>query len=361
MIQALPQSLYNMEVTDSSAHLIHNVSHYVLKKLLELSLVVPSVPNLHEEVQNLSYSTKDLVADCTHYVQKKLRNLPLAEQVESTSLELDAQDLSHSLGSNDLTHYVQEKLQDLPLAIFITKLLTRTDQLSLYGTKLKIETIDQESTILRKNRLQCIQTANNKEKACKRWSVMAKVFSWLGTVTTIVCGIALIASGAGIAAGAPLLLGGFLSITNHLLEITGGWNHIAMKLGAESEKTRSIIMWIQISITSMSLVLAGVGAIFGGMAAIKEAVNTAGVLFGGVANAGVGTLMISIAILNRDFYLQQSKIKRYEMQLEEYRQERNDLVDTIEEHAKKYEDSLLFLMRIMKMSHRIAKTSLSLR
>lgn len=271
-----------------------------------------------------------------------------------SSTELDAQETTeHS--ANTIVNAENEDLEGLALAMSMTKVILRTEQLSLSGTKYEIEAIDQRTAEIRQSRLETHRQAAAKEKACKRWSIMTKVFSWLTTTTIIVSGIALIATGAGVAAGTMLLVSGLLSLTNHLLEMTGTWNKIAMKLGEDSVKTRSIIMWIQVTITAVSLVLAGAGAIFGGFAAIQDAMSTAGTFFSGVANAGVGTLMISIAILNRDFYRKQAIIKKYEMELEELKHHRKDLLEQIEGHGQNREETLSYLTRVLKMHDQVTR------
>lgn len=247
--------------------------------------------------------------------------------------------------------FVTGVIEGIALSLCITKLSLRSEQLSIAGTKEKIEAIDGESSDIRKARLKTLAEANKKEKACKKWSIMTKVMSWLISATTLVAGLALMATGAGVGAGALLFFGGFLSITNQLLEITGGWNYFASKLDTESAKSRSIIMWIQVTITSLSIVLAGAGAIFGGISAMKEAFTTAQMLFAGIANAGVGTLMISIAIINKDFYQKQAKIKSYEKDQELLKHERSDLFEIFEKHAEETEDIYSSYIRMMKMHH----------
>jgi hypothetical protein len=216
--------------------------------------------------------------------------------------------------------------------VVLTKLGVISENYSQHGLQQQIRELDREISKTHQEIIENMRKVALAKKSSERWGIATKVASWIVSFLTIATGVTLIATGAGAAAGGLLIAGGVLSLTNHLLEITGGWNKLATTLGGDdSTKTRSMIMWMQLGVAIISMILAGAGVVFGGMNAIKEAMGTAGMLSSAGANASIGLLLIGQAIVNKEYYRHMAQQKEKEKHLLILKQQKEDLIAIAEE------------------------------
>lgn len=217
------------------------------------------------------------------------------------------------------------------LYYILTKIGILSDGTSNYSYKREIETIDSETTKAHKNRLDELKTAIEKEQAAQKWGLATKVFSWIGSLISIIAGAALIATGVGAIAGAMMIAGGLIQITNQILEISGGWKKIAELLpGDDPDKKRAVMNWMQIGIGVLCLILSGVGIIWGGYSNFGEATQTAMAVFGGIAAMGHGATTIGEGITVFMFKDKMGEVKRFDKILAELKHKRRDLMERVE-------------------------------
>ena len=227
---------------------------------------------------------------------------------------------------------VETVIECCSLAWMATKLAVEAANRSLYCLKTEMETLNSDISKAQSGRMQTLSKDATLRKATRPWSIMTKIMSWIGSCMTFIAGVVLIATGSGVAAGTLLVASGVLSLTNHLLEATGGWNKIAEKFGGGNPtKTKAIIMWMQIAIAIISLILAGAAVVFGGFSTVKEVLGHAGMLSGAVISAGIGIMLIGKSTLDKKTHDNQAKMKYFDTQLMQFGHERDNNLETTEE------------------------------
>ncbi len=194
-----------------------------------------------------------------------------------------------------------------------------------------------------------LKKALKEAKTNKRWSVATQVMSWFMTFTGIFTGIALIMTGVGAVAGALLVAGGLISLTNQIMQLTGAWRKIAEALpGDDHEKKAATIMWMQIGITVLAFLLSGAGVVFGGgPSAVKGAMALSQMATGGVMLMGVGTTQIGEGITS---YLHKSRlaeIRKHMRKLAILKHQREDLQHKVEESVSRIEQLFQDLARTL--------------
>ncbi len=251
--------------------------------------------------------------------------------------------------------FKQRKLPLPPPGTDSFSLMFELEKLELLGesrsfaeSKEEIEALNIETTALHKKMMKEMEEAIKSQKKSNTWSVIASVFSWLGSITSLITGIALIATGVGVIAGSLLIAGSVITISNQIMHLTKGWEKVTKLLpGDNNEEKQAVIMWIQIAITVLCLILAGVGIVLGGFSQFGEAISSAMQLIGGAAAAGGGVTSIGIGIydfLHRD-HLGESKI--YEARLASLKHRREDLMEVVDDAPERLEDIFDFLARIL--------------
>lgn len=217
------------------------------------------------------------------------------------------------------------------LYYILTKMGIYSDGTSNFSYKKEIEMVNEETTTAHKLRLDGLKLAIEQEQSAAQWGIASKVFSWIGSMVGIIAGIALIETGVGAVAGAMLVAGGLIQITNQILELTGGWKKIAELLpGDDPDKKRAVISWMQIGIAVLCLILSAAGVIWGGYSNLSEAMQTAMAVFGGIAAMGHGVTTIGEGISGFMYKDKMSDVKRYERVLAELKHKRRDLMERVE-------------------------------
>jgi hypothetical protein len=236
------------------------------------------------------------------------------------------------------------------LCWIISKLGITTSNRSQYYLQQEIRELDKDINISQSERIKKMTRDASLKKSTTPWSIMTKVMSWIGSFMAIITGIALIATGAGVVAGAMLITSGALSMTNHLLEATGGWTKIAQKLGKENPtKTRSMIMWMQLSIAIVSFILGGAAVVVGGFNTVKEVLGQAGTLFVAVASTGIGVLLIAKGIMDKKMHDNQSTMKSIDRTLAQYENDRENNLENSQDilfAIERFYEQLLEILRL---------------
>ncbi|NGX61240.1 MAG: hypothetical protein K940chlam9_00723 [Chlamydiae bacterium] len=240
------------------------------------------------------------------------------------------------------------KIGVFALYYILTKMGIHSDGTASFSHKKEIEHLDEEMSTAHKERLQEMKKAIDKEASSKRWGVMAKFFSWVGSLVGIIAGAALIATGVGAVAGAMLITAGVIQITNQLLEITGGWNKIAELLpGDDPMKKQAVIAWMQMGISILCIVLSGVGMVWGGFGQIGEATQTAMALIGGFGAMAHGAATIGEGVTNFLFNDKMAQVKQYELRLAQLKHARRDLMEMVEQGTDRLEQLFEDLSRAL--------------
>lgn len=223
------------------------------------------------------------------------------------------------------------KLGVFALYYILTKLGIASDATSNFACKNEIERVDLETTEAHKKRLDEMREAIKQEDQSARWSVAVKVFSWIGSLLAIISGIALIATGVGAVAGAMILAGGLIQITNQILELSGGWKKIADSLpGDDPEKKKAVVCWMQIGVAVLCLILSGAGVVWGGFSNFGAALQTAQNMMSGIAIMGGGVTTIGEGVSTSKYKDKMGEVKRYETILAGLKHKRRDLMETVE-------------------------------
>jgi hypothetical protein len=217
------------------------------------------------------------------------------------------------------------------------RLATRLDVLNgLFAQNDKMDMEDTQSAIDReKKKLSEEKEAERKsEYETGKWGVALLTFSCIGSVVSIITGIALIATGVGVVAGCLILAGGLIQIGSQIMELTGGWAKIKTLLpGEDEDKKGAIISWIQIGITIFCLILAGAGAVTGGFSMVGENMSKGSALMGAIAMIGKGTSEIGQGITKRDLYNHKGAQKRQEAEIAKLNYHWKDLMENQEERV----------------------------
>jgi len=217
------------------------------------------------------------------------------------------------------------------LYYILTKIGMLSDGASNFTYKNEIAEIDKEMTETHQKRLEAMREAVKNEDSARRWGISQQVFTWMGSLLGVITGAVLIATCAGAVAGAMLIAGGVISVTNQLLEVTGGWHKIANMLPDDDpEKKRAVISWMQIGISILCIVLGGVGAVWGGLANVGGALGKAQAFFTSIISFGFGITAIGEGLTLSVFYNKQSESKQYDLQLSTLKHLREDLMEKIE-------------------------------
>ncbi len=226
---------------------------------------------------------------------------------------------------------IPPKMGVFALYYVLTKMGIQSDGASNFSYKKEIEQVDGQVTETHKKRLAELKEAINKESESTRWGVASKIFSWMASFIGMISGAVLIATGVGVVAGSMMIIGGMIQITNQILEMSGGWQKIAELLpGEDTEKKGAVVAWMQIGVAVLSLILAGVGAIWGGYANFGEAASTATALMSSIATMGHGITTIGQGINVFMFKDKLGDIKQFELRLAQLKHMRQDLMEKVE-------------------------------
>lgn len=236
-------------------------------------------------------------------------------------------------------HLPPPKLGVFALYYILTKMGIFSDGVSNFANKKEIEVIDFETTETHQKRLKEMKEAIDKERSSTRWSITLKAFSWIGSLFSIISGIMMVVTGVGVIAGAMLIVGGVIQVTNQILEVSGGWHKIAELLpgDASPEKKRSIIAWMQIGITVLSLVLSAVGVIWGGFKNFGEGMQIAANMISGIAAGAHGVATIGEGVSAFMYRNKLSEVRRYDMLLAGLKHRRHDLMEKMEWRVERLE------------------------
>ncbi|NGX54794.1 MAG: hypothetical protein KR126chlam2_00413 [Chlamydiae bacterium] len=269
---------------------------------------------------------------------------------------IDKIQASCAVGAEESDSSFKQKKLTLPppgadsfsLMFELEKLELLGESLSFAESKGEIEALDIETTAAHKQMMKEMEEAIKNQKSTKTWGVMASVFSWLGSIATLITGIALIATGVGVIAGSLLIAGSVITISNQIMQMTGGWEKVKKLLpGNNEEEKQAVITWIQIAITILCLILAGAGIVFGGFSQFGEAISSAMQLIGGGAAAAGGITALGMGIhdfLHRD-HLGEAKI--HESRLASLKHRREDLMETVDDAPERLEHIFDFLARVL--------------
>lgn len=242
-------------------------------------LVPPKLSTTHFRIPAQERATKNLT--------------PSSAQEKPYASKLSAAQLLFYVTENDIED--QARASEMALADW------RSDQ--------------QEMEKLSKERIEKIKAMRQSEEQVKNWSLANQVFSFMTSFTAILGGIALIATGAGAVAGALMIIGGVLQITNQVMNMTGAWKKIADKLLPENgtiEQKRAVINWIQLSIAFFSIVVAGAGGILAGWSAASQAMGAGNTYLGSVITCAFGVTSIGLGIKDEAFKRWMASVKERE-------------------------------------------------
>lgn len=223
------------------------------------------------------------------------------------------------------------KLGVFALYFILDKLGIRGECLSYAYSKQEMEVNQQESEKTRQAYLVEMKKAIEEKEETERWGIAVQVFSWIGSLVSIITGAVLIATGVGAIGGSLLIAGGVLTLVNQLMETFGAWKKIVKLLpGDDPEAKRAVVTWMQIGITVLTVLLAGSGIVFGGFASIGESMGTAMNMMGATAAIGSGVGTIGVGV--HDFLLRRSlaESERRKADLAKYRYRREDLTERAE-------------------------------
>lgn len=215
----------------------------------------------------------------------------------------------------------------LNLFFSIMKVLYIQNCLSLAGNKQKVETLDQENTLLNEKRHIEEIKVGEKEKTSSAWSTAFAVFSWMTSFTQCLAGAFLIASG-NVISGALLIAGGVIQLTSQVMQMTGGWDKVAELIPAEDhDEKKAIVTWMQLGIGILSLMLGASGGIVSGKEAIQEGMSMANIVAGGVASIAKGTCEIGQGVSSKEMYSAKSRAEFFKVESEKLRIARKDLME----------------------------------
>lgn len=224
------------------------------------------------------------------------------------------------------------KLGVFALYYILTKMGVFSDGAANFAYKKEIEVLDSETTETHQKRLKEMKEAIEKERSATRWSITLKVFSWIGSLFGIISGVAMVVTGVGAVAGAMLIAGGVIQITNQILEVSGGWHKIAECLPGDSsaDKKRAVISWMQIGISVLCLILSAVGIIWGGFKSFGEGMQIASAMIGGIAAMGHGIATIGEGVSGFMYKTKLGEVRRYDALLAGLKHRRHDLMEKME-------------------------------
>jgi Secretion system effector C (SseC) like family len=223
------------------------------------------------------------------------------------------------------------KMGVFALYYILTKIGIQSDGAGNFAYKKEIELIDYETTETHRKRLEELKESIKQEKENTRWSVAAKVFSMIGSLIAIISGILMLATGVGAVAGAMLMIGGLIQVSNQIMEMTGGWQKIIQLLpGDDREKKAAIVAWMQIGVSVLCLILSGVGIIWGGYSHFQEVYQIANHMMGALASIGQGITVIGYGINLFMFKNKLSELKQFEVQLAKLKHQRSNLMEKVE-------------------------------
>lgn len=249
----------------------------------------------------------------------------------------DSQDAAAALGK-EAGHGPRKPFLEPPkigvfaLYYILDKMGIYSESTSYYQYKQEVETNEKDRTAAHQQMMSEMQKALDKEKQSARWGVALKVFSWMTSMTSILSGAVMIATGVGAVAGAILLVGGVISITNQIMEMTRGWEKVAEILpGDDMEKKRALVTWMQLGIAVLCLILAGAGVVFGGFGAVQGALSAASNFISGVAMVATGAITIGKGVEDYHYKYRLSDAKKHEINLVRLKHQRHDLIEKMED------------------------------
>lgn len=194
-----------------------------------------------------------------------------------------------------------------------------------------LEQNNRETEIALAKKVEDLREAIAKEKESVSWGIAVKSFSLIGAMLSVLAGIVMAATGVGAAGGALLIVGGILHLAAQIMEITGGWKHILQTLpGDDPTQKSAVLTWIQVSITVLSLVLAGAGAVIGGISAIKESMGWAQAMIGAIALTGTGIALIGKGIKDKQWKDKHADLTRDQITLDKLKYNKQSLMESVE-------------------------------
>ncbi|MCB1180579.1 MAG: hypothetical protein KDK55_00970 [Chlamydiia bacterium] len=238
----------------------------------------------------------------------------------------------------------------------LDKLCLATAANSINLSKQELDFVEAETQKIHKNRLEQIQEAIKKEHSVKRWNMFNRVMGWLASMTGIVTGITLIATGVGAVAGSMLIAAGVLSLSTQLMEISGGWNKVADLLPTDNPKEKqAIISWIQIGICVLSVTLGIASAIFGGFSSVKDSMKTMMQVLDGVTIMAQGISCVGIGISSYRYNNDRADVKEHEIRLETLKHIREELVDAIDTCSSSINDFMEYFNQSLSLQRDLAR------
>lgn len=238
------------------------------------------------------------------------------------------------------------------LYYILTKQGIITDQTAYATYKQEIETTHFEISNTYEKRLKIIRDNIEKEQAMARWGVLSKLISWLISFIASVTACILIASGVGAIMGAVILSAGLFSLTNSILEITGGWSKIADLLPTKNASLKKKALGIiKISIGIISLILSLISIIWGGYSQALRSLQSITQAATGILISGLGICIIGESISAHNFYYGIANLKETERNLEKLYFKRKDLMEKADwdlDHLEKLFEDLSYALDLQK-------------
>lgn len=233
--------------------------------------------------------------------------------------------------SDDRPTLAPPRMGIFALYYILTKLGIISDATSHWETKKDIQDNQEALDLLHKERLAQLKKAAESENKSKRWGISTQIFSWMGSFTAIIAGVAMIMSGAGAVAGAMIMVSGLFALTNHIMMVTGGWDKICDRLpGDDPKKKKAIISWMQIGITVLCLALSVGGAYFGGFSVAGDAMSHFQAVFGGVMMFAGGISSIGQGITSYQYRDRLAESLKHKRKIEHRKHRQDDLYEKAE-------------------------------
>lgn len=216
----------------------------------------------------------------------------------------------------------------------LDKLMLSSESNAFSIAKQEINTIDDQSEKIHTKRLEALTKTLAKERHQASWSVFAHVTAWMGSLTGIVAGITLIATGVGVVPGVMMIIAGLFAFSLQLMEICQVWNKLIEILPTgDLAKSKAIVSWIQIGIVGLSVLVGIVSVLVGGFWSVQDSMKTFMQIFNGVIIGAEGLASIGIGITSYQFFNGRASIKEHDISLAVLKHAREDLMDALEEYA----------------------------
>jgi len=229
---------------------------------------------------------------------------------------------------------------DLFRLCFVVDLLClKAEEKSYLSSKAEVASIDEKTKVCHAKKIEALHKAIKMEKQSYRWGIMQKTTGWVASMTGIILGATLIATGAGAVAGSLIMAAGVVTLTMSVMEVFGVWQKVTDLLpGDDPEKKRAVTMWIQLGVAVFCLGAGVVGMIFGGgLSSVQESMGAVMQVFGGIATCAGGVGTLGRGVSDYRFKNKLADSKGFELQLELMQNEREDLLDLLENGVERLE------------------------